>query len=137
METIIFSYCPELIKPNLKMKDIKRIIKDKTKIKEENQRFHVYFNFLNFFGWESNDERSFWDALKMNIYDKTRYHAKITKQFYESDIILDLNKKVKELKQFIFEQKNINIDNLEFTSGNYLLSDNEPLSHYNLFQNEL
>ena len=137
METIIFSDCPELIKPNLRMKDIKRIIKDKTGIDEENQRFHVYFNFLNFYGWESNDERTFWDDLKMNIYDKTRYYAKITKKFYETDIMLDLNKRVKELKQLIFEQKNININNLEFSCGNDLLGDNETLDNYNLFQNEL
>ena len=50
METIKFSDCPELIDPDLKMKDIKKIIKDKTGITEENQRIHVYFNFFDF--WE-------------------------------------------------------------------------------------
>lgn len=137
METINFSFCPELIKPNLKMKDVKRIIKDKTGIEEDNQRFHVYFNFLNFYEWEIMDERLFWDNFKMEIYDKTRYHAKITKKFYESDMILDLNKKVEELKQLIFEQKNINIDNLKFSYGDYSLPDSEILDKTNLFQNEL
>jgi len=49
MEQIEFSNCPELIKPNLKIKDIKKIIKEKTGIKNENQRFHVYFEFIDFF----------------------------------------------------------------------------------------
>ena len=137
METINFSFCPELIKPNWKMKDVKRIIKDKTGIEEDNQRFHVYFNFLNFYEWEIMDERLFWDNFKMEIYDKTRYHAKITKKFYETDMILDLNKKVEELKQLIFEQKNINIDNLKFSYGDYSPLDSETLDKTNLFQNEL
>ena len=41
METIYFHNCPELINPHLKRKDVKRIIKDKTGIQEENQRFQV------------------------------------------------------------------------------------------------
>ena len=48
MQTIKFSECPELFRSNLQKKDIKRIIKQKTGIKEENQRFHVNFNFLQF-----------------------------------------------------------------------------------------
>ena len=49
METIKFSKCSELINPNLKIKDVKKIIKEKTGIIEQNQRFHVYFDFLNYF----------------------------------------------------------------------------------------
>ena len=48
METIKFSQYPELFNSNLKMKDTKRIIRNKTGTKEENQRFHIYFDFLNF-----------------------------------------------------------------------------------------
>ena len=84
METIKFSDCPELIDPDLKMKDIKKIIKDKTGITEENQRIHVYFNFFDFLAWKSTDESSFWSNFKMNIYDATRYYAEIKKKFYET-----------------------------------------------------
>ena len=41
------------------MKDIKRILKEKTGIKEENQRFHVYFQFLNFLYEKDIDEERF------------------------------------------------------------------------------
>ena len=67
METIKFSDCPELIDPDLKMKDFKRIIKDKTGITEENQRIHVYFNFFNFWELKPMDESSFWSNFKVNI----------------------------------------------------------------------
>ena len=49
MEEIKFSDCSELLKPDLVLKDIKRIIKEKTGIIEQNQRFHIYFNYLDFF----------------------------------------------------------------------------------------
>ena len=137
METIKFSDCPELIDPDLKMKDIKKIIKDKTGITEENQRIHVYFNFFDFWDWKSLDESSFWSNFKMNIYDATRYHAEIKKKFYETEVILDLTKKIKELKQLIFAQKKFKIDSLEFRIGDFSPSEDEVLSNYNLFDGKL
>lgn len=137
METIKFSDFPELIKPNLKLKDAKRIIKDKTDIEEDNQRFHIYFDFFNFYAWEGYNEKSFWDFFKIKIYDKSRYFAKISKKFYDTEIILDLNKKVEELKQLIFQQKKINIDDLRFSYGNHFSSNDEILNNVNLFENEL
>ena len=137
MEEIKFSDCPELIDPDLKMKDIKKIIKDKTGIAEENQRIHVYFDFFDFWAWKSMDESSFWSNFKMNIYDVTRYFAKIKKKFYETEVILDLTKKIEELKQLIFAQKKFKIDTLEFRIDNYPLSEDEVLSNYNLFERKL
>lgn len=139
METIKFSDFPELIKPNLKLKDAKKIIKDKTDIEEDNQRFHIYFDFFDFNAWKSKsyNENSFWDFFKIKIYDKSRYFAKISKKFYDTEIILDLNKKVEELKQLIFQQKKINIDNLHFSYGNHISSNYEILNNVNLFENEL
>ena len=137
METIKFSDCPELIDPDLKMKDIKKIIKDKTGITEENQRIHVYFNFFDFLAWKSTDESSFWSNFKMNIYDATRYYAKIKKKFYETEVILDLTKKIEELKQLIFAQKKFKIDSLEFRIGDYSPSEDEVLSNHNLFDRKL
>ena len=137
METIKFSDCPELIDPDLKMKDIKKIIKDKTGITEENQRIHVYFNFFDFWAWKSLDESSFWSNFKMNIYDATRYYAKIKKKFYETEVILDLTKKIKELKQLIFAQKKFKIDSLEFRIGDFSPREDDVLSNYNLFDGKL
>jgi len=59
MEEIKFFDCPEIINKDLKMKDIKRIIKEKTGIIEENQRFHIYFDSINFHYYNSMDAVSF------------------------------------------------------------------------------
>ena len=121
----------------MKIKDIKRIIKNKTGIIEENQRFHVYFNFFDFYYYEKGDLYSFWDSFKMEIYDKTRYHTKIIKNFYEGDVILDLNKKVEELKQMVYEQTKIPVNRQQFYSNNEELTDDLSLKTKNLFKSQL
>ena len=88
MEEIKFSDCLELLKPNLKLKDIKRIIKEKTGIIEQNQRFHIYFDY-----YHSSDEQPFWNRLYFKIYDNTRFKTVLTRGVYEADVILDLNRK--------------------------------------------
>ena len=112
MEKITFYECPELINPNIKIKDIKKIIKNKTGIKEENQRFHVYFNYINFMAYHELGDQAFWHYFEIKVYDKTRYYTHITKNLYNTDVILDLTKKIGELKQmFLSKQKFLQIDN--------------------------
>ena len=110
MKVIQFSTFPEIIKPNLKIKDVKTIIKNKTGIKEENQRFRISLVFSN----QSNSEQPFWDNFIMEIYDISQYRTKLQRSLYEKDVILDLNKKVKDLKQMVFEQTKIPIDRQQF-----------------------
>ena len=136
METIYFGACPELINKDLKVKDIKKIIKDKKGIQEENQIFHVHFQIWDF-GSEEQNEYSFWDFLNIKVYDKTRYNATITKNYYENTAILDLNKKVEELKKSVFEQTKTPIDRLKFYLGAEELTDDRTLSEQDLFENEL
>ena len=136
MEEIKFRECPELINPNLKFKDIKRIIKEKTGIKEVNQRFHVFFEFINFYAYEYMDAHSFWDNLTIKIYDKTRYHTLLKKDYYETDVILDLNRDIEQLKQMVFEQTKIPINWQKF----YLDDDEKSdlsLEKENLFEKKL
>ena len=121
MKTIKFPGCLELINPNLKTKEVKRIMKD---------------NF-DFYAWSDINEQSLWNFFKMNIYYKTIYFAKKRQNFYETDIILDLNRKVEELKQLIFQQKKSNNDNLIFSFGNYTSSEDSTLNNENLFEKEL
>ena len=109
METIKFSKCSELINPNLKIKDVKEIIKERTGIIEQNQRFHVYFDFLIYFYFKKSDEESFWENFNIQIYDKIRYNTAVKRNFYKTDINLDLTKKIKELKQMIYELTKIPI----------------------------
>ena len=137
METIKFSECSELLKPNLKLKDIKKIIKEKTGIIEQNQRFHIYFNYLNFFYYNASDEQLFWDSFKMKIYDKTRYKTVIKRDIFEAEVILDLNKKIKELKQMVYEQAKIPIDRQIFYLDDVELNDDKILEKENLFEKDL
>ena len=110
MKEIQFSTFPEIIKPNLKIKDVKTIIKNKTGIKEENQRFRISLVFSN----QSNSEQPFWDNFIMEIYDISQYRTKLQRSLYEKDVILDLNKKVEDLKQMVFKQTKIPIDRQQF-----------------------
>ena len=110
MKEIQFSTFPEIIKPKLKIKDVKTIIKNKTGIKEENQRFRISLVFSN----QSNSEQPFWDNFIMEIYDISQYRTKLQRSLYEKDVILDLNKKVEDLKQMVFEQTKIPIDRQQF-----------------------
>ena len=137
METIIFSECPEFFKSNLKMKDVKKIIRKKTGIKEENQRFHVYFDFLNFFYYEVMNDSLFWENLKMEIFDKTQYKIDFFKDFYEAEVFLNLDKNVEELKQMVYEQINIPINRQQFCLDNTKLSNSYCLSNENLFKQKL
>ena len=137
METITFSDCSELLKPNLKLKDIKKIIKEKTGIIEQNQRFHVYFDYFDFFYYNTSDEQLFWNRFEMKIYDKTRYKTVLKRDVYAADVILDLNKKIKELKQMVYEQAKIPIDRQIFYLDDDELNDDTSLENKNLFKNDL
>ena len=111
MQSFNFSNYPELINPNLNVKDIKRIIKEKTGIEEENQIFNIKFD--NFYG-QRNFDRPFWDYLSMEVIDISKYKANLIRDFYFKEVILDLNKKVEELKQTVFEQTNVPIERQKF-----------------------
>ena len=139
MNVIKFSECPELLNPKLTMKDIKMIIKDKTGIAEENQRFHVFFDFI-FYYEMYNDDSSIWERFNLKIYDKSRYYAEISRHYYTTEVILDLNKKVGELKRMVFEQTKIPIDRQIFYHDNDVneeISDDIDLRNSNLFRNTL
>ena len=110
MKEIRFSHCPEFLNPNLKIKDVKNIIKDKTGIKEENQKFRVTYE--NNYG--DIDDISFWNCFTMEVYDISNYEADLIRDFYTSKVILDLNKKVGELKQIVFEKTKVPIERLKF-----------------------
>ena len=137
MEILQLSNFPELLKPNVKIKEIKRIIKEKTGIIETNQRFHVYFDFFDFFYFDAEDNASFWEKIKIKIYDKTRYKAHIRKHFYDTDVFLNLNKTIGELKQMIYDQTKIPINRQMICLNNEELHDNTCLSTNNLFENNL
>ena len=111
MQEISFSHCPELLNPNLKVKDVKKIIKDKTGIKEENQKFRVKYEKYQ---GDPFDDFLFSYYLTMEVYDISNYEADLVRDIYTSKVTLDLNKKVGELKQIVFEKTKVPIERLKF-----------------------
>ena len=110
MEGIHLSFYPEMINPNLKIKDVKMIIKNKTGIKEENQRFRILETTFQ----QKNDEQIFWDSFVMEIYDISNYRTKLERNLDKEDVILDLTKNIEELKKMVFEQTKFPIDRQKF-----------------------
>ena len=127
MEATSFLDYPEIFNRNLELKDFWKIIKEKTGITEQNQKFYIYFDFDEYS--YSNDKQLFWEFLKIKIYDKTRYITTIKRNFYETELILDLTKKIEELKQFIYVQTKIPINRQQFFINNEELP-NEILIKY-------
>ncbi len=56
----------------------------------------------------------FWKNFELKVYDKTRYYTGLKRDFYETEIILDLKRKVEELKKMIYEQVKIPTERIEF-----------------------
>ena len=132
---IILYYHPELLNPKLKIKDVKEIIKDITGIKEENQRFHLSFEFYS--DIDSSDESLFWNGLKLLYYDTSKYRTEINRKNYRKDIILDLNKKIEELKKMVFEQTKIPINRQQYFLDGNELENNYILKDKNLYSRNL
>ena len=128
--TIPFLQHKELFKENLSVKDVKEIIKDITGIEEKNQKIKIFFD-LN------EDYDYFWNYQSLLVYDKTNYNLKIKRDSYESNISLDLRKKVKELKQYIYEKTKIQPPRQKFFLKNQELNDENILENVDLFENKL
>ena len=137
METFYFSDFKELINSNLTTKGAKKTIKNKTGIKEENQRIKI--ETISFYsGFDKFDDGNyFWKDFKMKIYDTSRYKAKLIRGFYETDVILDLNKKVEELKKMVCDQKKVPVERQQFFLNDKELTNDTILKDENFFEKEL
>ena len=131
MEILSFQYFIELINPEIKMKDVKRILKERTGIKEENQRFQVSFKYDG----QSIDDNPFWDNFEIQIYDISNYKAKIERDIYKTYVVLDLNKNIEELKKIVQGKTNIPLDRQKFYFNNEELNNDVILKDYNLLKN--
>ena len=125
----------EIFNPNLKIKDLKKIIEKQTGIDEKNLRYKLSFAF----DMPSSDESLFWNSLKIeaNTYDITTFEAKLTRLTYEEDILLDLNKKIRDLKKSLSEKTKVPIEKLQFQLNYNILSNEKILKDYDLFENKL
>lgn len=114
MQSFYIATFPELLK-NPDMKEIKAMIKDKTGIKEEDQRYQITFNYYG-------DGSNFFDNAKLNIYDNSKYRAKLVRHSYFQDFILELHEGAgtnQQVSQKIFEQTNVPIERLKFISDEF------------------
>ena len=123
----------EFINPKLTMKEAKKMIKDITGIDGNNLRFKLSFEYSSHY----SDESLFWNEAIIELWDITKYKAKLTRRTYENDIYLDLNKKIEELKKSVSEQTKVPIERLEFKLNNKILENNKILKDENLFKNKL
>ena len=128
-ENIILSQYPQFISQNLKIKDVKNIIRDITGIKEENQKIQISFNF------NAHNDESFWENTTLHVYDASNYRAIIKRKDYESNIVLDLNKKIDDLKKMVYEQTKVPIERQQFFLNDREIDNKRILSEINLFKN--
>ena len=134
-ETIRLLDYPELIKPNVKIDDIRKVIKDKIGIKEENQRFELVG--IDRYYFEFKGDYNFWENYELKVYDKTRYYTGLRRSFYQTEIILDLKRKVEDLKKMIFEQVKVPTDRIEFYLNKNKLDNDYCLDNVNLIAQDL
>lgn len=127
---IFFLEHQELFDKNLMVKDVKKIIKNITGIKEENQRIKISFNI-------NDDNNYFWNFQHILVYDITNFNLSFRKDSYETNIFLNLNKKIEELKQSIFEQTKIPINRQKLFLNNIELINEYILVNEDLFNNNL
>ena len=127
---IAFLVHQELFNKNLMVMDVKKIIKNITGIKEENQRIKVSFNI-------NDDNNYFWNFQHILVYDITNFNLSFRKDSYETNIFLDLNKKIEELKRSIFEQTKIPINRQKLFLNNIELINEYTLVNEDLFKNNL
>ena len=127
---IAFLVHQELFDKKLLVKDVKKIIKNITGIKEKNQRIKVSFNI-------NDDDNYFWNFQHILVYDITNFNLSFRKDSYETNIFLDLNKKIEELKRSIFEQTKIPINRQKLFLNNIELINEYTLVNEDLFKNNL
>ena len=133
-EYIPFSCLEDIIlNPNTKIKDVKKKIKEIKEIDEKDQRFKLTVSVDK----NSSDDKLFWDYAKIDLYNANRYIAKLTRDIYEEEIYLDLNKKIEDLKKSVSEQTKISNERIEFILNDMILENKKILDDYNLIENKL
>jgi len=134
MEFLSFRSCPDLINKGLTIKDVKKIIKDNTGIKQENLRFRVIYDEFNS---KINDGLLFWDYIKIQLYDISKFRVCLKRNLYEEFVFVDLNKTIEEIKQMVFQQTKVPINRQQFFLDDEELTDDINLKYENLFKKKL
>ena len=134
MDLLSFFDYKEFVNPNLKIKEIKQMIKGITGLNEKDIRLKLECDLDNNSG---GLEELFWNRAKFKIYDASKYKTKLTRGIYQTNITLDLYKKIEDLKKSVSEQTMIPIERIQFQLNNMILENNKILDDYNLFDKKL
>jgi hypothetical protein len=126
---IYFAEHQELFNSHLLVKDVKNIIKKITGIEEKNQRIGVSFNIYN------DDDQYFWNYQGLIVYDISKYNLELSSEGYKTNIVVDLRKKIKELKQNIYELTNISISRQQIFLNDKELNSEDIVEHEDLIKN--
>ena len=96
MDILSFRYHQEFVNPNLKIKEIKQMIKGIKGLNEKDIRLKLECDLDNN---SDGQEELFWNSVGFKIYDASKYKTKLTRGIYQTNITLDLHKKIKDLKK--------------------------------------
>ena len=123
-----FARIPKLMDKNLRLADVKKIIKDFTGISQENQKFGVVY--------EHDDYNLFWENLKFRIYDTSKYRVIMKRDIYSREVILDLNKKIEEIKKMVLKETRVPINRQQFILEGKELPNSNYLTFEDLFKKQ-
>ena len=118
MNRLSFFDYKEFVNPNLKINEVKQMIKGITGINEKDLRFKLECG-LDIYGY--GEDYLFWNSVGFKIYDASKYKTKLTRGRYQTDVTLDLHKKIEDLKKSVSEQTNVPIERIQFELNNTIL----------------
>ena len=122
---------PNIFNPSFKVKDLKKIIKEKTGINEIDQQFKISCDeFIN-----KKDDDSLWRSLIIKVYNISYFGINISKSTYNRTIPLNLNYNIGQLKKDVYKKIGVPIDRQIFMRNQIELIDNYVIKDDNLFEN--
>ena len=86
---------------------------------------------------KASDENLFWSNAIIQVFDISEYKMKLTNRLYETDISLNLNKNIEDLKKSISEQTKVPIEKLQFKLNDMKIDNHTILKKENLFRDKL
>ena len=122
-----------ILKKNCKVKDVKKILRNITGIKEENIRYQMLIDFDD----QKKDEENFWENASFKVYDISKFNVELSKHIYSSNVILNLNNNVGQLKKQVYEQTKIPVDRQKFYLNENEIKDDWILKDINFFESNL
>lgn len=117
--------------PSLTVKDFISMVSDYTKIKKDLLRINVKSNFSH------DNDRNFWEFFDIEVFNITKFNLRIEHHYFDESIILDLSKKLGEIKKDIYNKFKIPVERQEFYIHSKLDDDNYTFEAFSPFKESL